>query len=448
MRKPFLFFVVFLLLAGCQEKQDQAGLDKFSGTQLMVWNRHLSEIIVRDIFTPPVASRIYTYPNIAAYEALLPAHPEFVSLAGQLNDLPAVPKPDSAKEIYTPVSGIIAFATVGKKLILDEARMQGYEDEYLAEIRRIGIRKEVLDNSVAYGRKVGEHILAWAQKDGYKETRALTRHYISNKPDVWAPTAPDYMPAVEPHWQKMRPFVMDSAAACKPHVPAAFDTLSTSDFYKQALETYNIVRNIDEEKKLIAQFWDDNPNISYTKGHVTYYKQKLTPPGHWLSIANTAIRERDLSLIEAAETYVMVTTALADGFISCWDSKFRYNTIRPDTYIERYIDPNWDPILQTPPFPEYPSGHSVISAAAATVLTHQFGDAFAFSDSAQVAIGLPVRKFNSFHEAALEAGESRIYGGIHFRPACENGTKQGNAVGSMVVSKLKTRKAQHTASVE
>ena len=448
MRKLLFFFIVFLLLSGCQEKQDQEALDRFSDAQLVTWNRHLSEIIVRDIFSPPVASRIYAYPNIAAYEALLPAHPDFNSLAGQLNDLPTVPQPDTTQEIYYPVSSIIAFATVGKKMILDEARLQGYEDEYLAELKRIGIREEVLNNSIAYGRQVGEHILAWAQKDGYKETRALTRHYISDRPDVWSPTAPDYMPAVEPHWHKMRPFVMDSAGACKPTAPAAFDTLSSSKLYRYALEVYNTVKHIDEEKLLIARFWDDNPNVSYTKGHVTYFKQKLTPPGHWLSIANTAIQERKLPMIEAAETYVLVATALADGFISCWDAKFKYNTIRPDTYIERYIDPNWDPVLQTPPFPEYPSGHSVISAAAATVLTHKFGDNFAFQDSAQIAIGLPVRSFKSFHEAAWEAGESRIYGGIHFRPACENGSKQGNAVGSVVVSKLKTRKVDQTASLE
>ena len=203
----------------------------------------------------------------------------------------------------------------------------------------------------------------------------------------------------------------------------------------------------DEEKLLIARFWDDNPNVSYTTGHVTYFKQKLTPPGHWISITSSAIRKNNLNMMEAAETYVMVATALFDGFISCWDAKYAYNSIRPDTYIERYIDADWDPILQTPPFPEFPSGHSVISAAAATVLTQKFGDGYAFADSTQMAIGLPVRTFKSFNEAAAEVGESRIYGGIHFRPACDLGYKQGNAVGNLVLQKLRTGMKQQTTQL-
>lgn len=445
--KLLLFLLVVPFMFGCEEKYDEAALDKLSQSQLIVWNNHLSEIIIKDIFTPPVASRIYAYPNIAAYEALAPAYPAYHSLASRLNGLADIPQPDTTKEMYLPVSSIIAFSTVGKKLILDELKMEEYEEEYLAQIRKIGIREEVLNNSIAYGRQVGEHILAWSKKDGYVETRALTRHVISKEPGAWQPTAPDYMPAVEPHWSQIRTFVMDSAAQCKPQSPTAFDSIATSDFYKDAMEVYSIGNNMDEEKLLIARFWDDNPNVSYTTGHVTYFKQKLTPPGHWISITSSAIREKNLGMMEAAETYVMVATAVADGFISCWDAKYAYNSIRPDTYIERYIDPDWDPVLQTPPFPEFPSGHSVVSAAAATVLTRKFGDSYAYIDSTQMAIGLPARKFNSFNQAAAEAGESRIYGGIHFRPACDLGTEQGKDVGNLIVSKLKTRRMEQTAKL-
>ncbi|WP_242923226.1 vanadium-dependent haloperoxidase [Pontibacter liquoris] len=438
---------VFPFLFSCQEKQDQAALDNFSRTQLLAWNDHLSEIIIKDIFSPPVASRLYTYPNIAAYEALVPGNPTYVSLEGQLNGLTAVPKPAPGQEIYYPASSVIAFATVGKKLTLVEANLQKYEDQYLDQIRAIGIKKEVLANSIAYGRQVGEHILAWSKKDNYKETRALTRHILTKKPDAWQPTAPDYSTAIEPHWNKIRPFLMDSAAAFKPELPAPFDSTASSPFHKEAEKVYELVKNIDDEKLLIARFWDDNPNVSYTKGHVTYFKQKLTPPGHWVSITNYAIRQKKLSLMEAAETYVLVTTAMSDGFISCWDSKFKLNSIRPVTYINRYIDENWEPILQTPPFPEFPSGHSVISAAVATVLTHEFGDSFAFVDSTQMAIGLPPRKFSSFNQAAIEVGNSRVYGGIHFFPACDLGAAQGKAIGNFVLTKLHTRKTDKTAQL-
>ncbi|WP_026462099.1 vanadium-dependent haloperoxidase [Adhaeribacter aquaticus] len=449
MRSPFLvFFCLFtLFISSCQEKQDVAKLDAFSNMQLEQWNNNLSKIIVRDIFSPPVASRIYAYTNIAAYEALVPGYPEYQSLAGQLNGLPQVPKPDTTKEYYFPLASIKAFATVTKKLTLVPENTERFEKEYLDQIKKIGIKEEVLENSLAYGQQVGEHVIAWAAKDNYLETRALTRHVLSNKTNTWQPTPPDYMPAVEPHWNKMRPFVLDSAAQCKPMLPTVFDTLANSKFYKEAKEVYLLGKNSDDEKQLIARYWDDNPNVSETVGHATYFKQKLTPGGHWVSIASGVIKNKKLNIMQAAETYVYVTTSLADGFISCWDAKYKHVHIRPDTYIKEYIDKDWNPLIQTPPFPEFPSGHSVISAAAATALTHLFGENYAFADSTQLVLGLPVRKFKSFYEASDEAGISRMYGGIHFRPANELGAKQGKDVGSLIATKLKTRKTSLTAKL-
>ncbi|MDB5264284.1 MAG: Vanadium-dependent haloperoxidase [Adhaeribacter sp.] len=440
-----IFLILIPFLVACEKKQDKAALDVFSNAQLEQWNKNLSEIIIRDIFSPPVASRIYAYTNIAAYEALVPAYPHYQSLSGQLKDFEAVPKPQSGKEYYFPVASIKAFSSVCKKLTLVPENTESFEKAYLEHLQKIGIRKEVLENSLAYGEQVGQHVLAWAAKDYYLESRALTRHMLTAEPSKWQPTPPDYMPAVEPHWHTIRPFVMDSAAQCKPLSPTTFDSLASSKFYKEAQEVYQYSHQPDEEQILIARFWDDNPNVSYTKGHVTFFKQKLTPGGHWLSIASSVIEDKKLNIMQAAETYVLVSTALADGFISCWDAKYKYVHIRPETYIEKYIDQDWDPIIQTPPFPEFPSGHSVISAAAATTLTHLFGDNYAFTDSTQLVLGLPVRKFKSFYEASAEAGMSRLYGGIHFRPANEFGARQGKEVGALVTSRLKTRKNQSAA---
>ena len=437
---PCLLICLTALIWACTPKHDEARLNAFSANQLEQWNAHLSEIIIKDIFTPPVASRIYAYANIAAYEALVPGHPEYQSLAKQLNQLPEVPKPDSTKEYYFPVAAIKAFATVCKKLTLVAQNTEEKEKQYLARLGQIGIRPDILENSLAYGEQVGQHILAWAAKDNYKESRALSRYTQLRTQDKWVPTPPDYMPAVEPHWHTIRPFVMDSAAQCKPLAPTTFDTLPASRFYQEARQVYDIGQAADPEKQLIARFWDDNPNVSYTKGHVTFFKQKLTPGGHWISIASAAIKGRKRNLMQAAETYVLVTTALADGFISCWDAKYKYVHIRPETYIEKNIDQQWDPLIQTPPFPEFPSGHSVISAAAATALTHLFGDNYAFSDSTQQVLGLPVRRFPSFYAAADEAGMSRVYGGIHFMPANKYGALQGRQVGQLVAARLKTRK--------
>ncbi len=167
-----------------------------------------------------------------------------------------------------------------------------------------------------------------------------------------------------------------------------------------------------------------------------------------MSIASIASRKRGLNLMQTSEALTLTAIALYDGFISCWDEKYKSNHIRPETYIEKYIDPDWDPVLQTPPFPEYTSGHSVISAAAATMLTKLLGDRLAFTDSSEVAYGLPAREFNSFYDASEEAAISRLYGGIHFRPAIENGSIQGRKLGEYVARKIQTRKSSQAKPVE
>ena len=137
------------------------------------------------------------------------------------------------------------------------------------------------------------------------------------------------------------------------------------------------------------------------------------------------------------QIYTMVSVGLMDAFICCWDEKYRSDRIRPETAIRRYIDPTWLPILQTPPFPEYPSGHSTISSTSATILTHYFGEKFHYTDSIEVKYGLAPRSFDSFQQAAAEAAISRFYGGIHFMDAVDNGRTQGLRVGEWVLDRLK-----------
>ena len=209
-----------------------------------------------------------------------------------------------------------------------------------------------------------------------------------------------------------------------------------SDFYKEVIEVYETVNALDEEKKEIAQFWDCNPYVSHHKGHVMFATKKITPGGHWMGIAAIASKKDSADIMKAATTYALTSIALFDAFISCWDEKYRSNLIRPETVINRHIDEDWVPLLQTPPFPEYTSGHSVISGAAAVMLTHIFGDNFSFDDTVEVEYGLPVRSFNSFIEASDEAAISRLYGGIHYLPACEVGIKQGRELGIHLTQKI------------
>lgn len=434
--------LISVLFHACKQKAaSNEKLEAFSRSQLHAWNNKLSDVIIKDIFSPPVSSRIYAYTNIAAYEALAPGNPGFVSMAGQLNGLSQPPRPDASKAYYYPVAGVIAFSTVSQKMVLTGREMESYEKTYLEQVRELGLEEEILQNSVEYGRKVGKHILEWMSRDGYAEVKAMPRYVLTHHFGGWEPTPPDYAQAIEPYWNKMRPFALDSASQFKIEDPTPYDTVSSCQFYKESMEVYSICKNIKGDTLDIALFWDDNPNTPLIVGHVMSYRQKLSPGGHWMAITANALKTKNASLMQSAEAFSLVSIALADGFINCWHEKFRLKTIRPETFINRYIDPEWVPTIQTPPFPEYPSGHSMVSGSASAVLTSILGDSFAFTDSSEAAFGLPVRKFESFYAASEEAAISRLYGGIHFMPAIMNGLKHGRDIGSFVVKKIRTRKA-------
>ena len=198
----------------------------------------------------------------------------------------------------------------------------------------------------------------------------------------------------------------------------------------------NYTDTLDEKKREIAAFWDCNPFAVQDNGHLMVGIKKISPGAHWLGITGIACKKENKSFDETMQIFTHVSIGLMDAFICCWDEKYRSNRIRPETAIRKYLDPTWTPLIQTPPFPEYLSGHSTISATSATLLTHYFGDQYNYTDSVEVKYGLPARSFPSFQDAAVEAGISRFYGGIHFMDAVENGREQGLKVGNWVINKL------------
>jgi hypothetical protein len=404
--------------------------------------KQITDVIVHDIFSPPVASRIYAYASIAAYEAAIHQDPAYISLAGQVNGLTEVPKPVEGQEYSYPLASVQAMLKVGRALVFSEDKMDVFYEDLMKEFRDTGIPDDVFERSIEYGDQVGAHILAWSAKDNYKQSRSFPKYSISNDPATWKPTPPAYMDAVEPHWNKIRTFVIDSAAQFIPVRPTPFGTDKNSQFYKEAFEVLEITKNLTEEEKNIAFFWDCNPFMMNVKGHVMFATKKISPGGHWINITRVAAKTAKLDFVKSSEAYVWVSLALIDGFISCWDEKYRSSLIRPESYINQYMDENWVPLLQTPPFPEYTSGHSVISSSAATVLTNLLGDNFAFIDSTEVEFGLTVRSFASFKQASNEAAISRVYGGIHYKPAVEVGVTQGTKIGEFVLNKIRTRKKE------
>lgn len=407
------------------------------GLYLTEWNEALTDVMVTDIISPPVASRNYAYPNIAAYEVVAHLDPAFRSLAGQIHGLEDTPTPVGI--VDPELASIIAFSRVAQRLVFDGSPLARREEDVLDRARG-ELSRDVFEASIAYGDSMAAAIQAYAAADNYAQTRTMPRYQVvAEDPSLWVPTPPDYHDGLEPNWNQIRPFVLASADEFTPDPPTPFDESESSLFYQEMMEVYEVVNEASDEQLAIAQFWDCNPFASTHDGHTVSFAKKITPGGHWIGIAGIAAEGAELDAMRTAEAYALTAIALFDAFISCWDEKYRSSLTRPETVINRYVDPEWQPILQTPPFPEYTSGHSVASGSASVVLTTLFGEPFAFDDSTEVDYGLPVRSFDSFREAADEAAISRLYGGIHYKPAIELGVTQGRSIGQRVTEAIQTR---------
>ncbi|CAN5494881.1 hypothetical protein BH11BAC5_BH11BAC5_22260 [soil metagenome] len=438
MKSRTLFAACFVLIifSTCRQATSPEALNKFCENKLPEWNGKLTQVIIQDIFSPAVCSRIYAYANIAAYEGLRPQY-SYPTYAGRLHDLTQLPLAAPGHQYSYPVASIIAFTTVAQKMVFSGGLIVSMEKDFLKQLDSLNVNKALLDSSVSYGRQVGNHILAWAGKDGYLERNALPAYIVTKEAGRYQPTPPTYTDAIETNWKMIRTFVLDSAAQFRPPPPIPYDTTKNSAFYKETYKVYDAVKNPAAGDSATAWYWDDNPNTSVTNGHVTYFQQKNSPPGHWVFIAGSVAEKEKFDPAKTASLISATAIAMADAFISCWEAKYVYNYIRPETFINNYIDKDWLPLIQTPAFPEYPSGHSVASAAAATVLTKMVGANYGFTDSAEVPYGRPTRKFDSFYQASDQASTSRFYGGIHFMNALEKGMLEGRSVGNFVLLKLK-----------
>lgn len=432
-----LLVALLLVVVSCQKKQEPITVtseDYHKSVDKVI------EVMIHDIFSPPVASRIFAYPNIAAYEIIAKKDGRYKSLAGQIHDLGNIPNPKTDENLNYEMAALVAHMDLSRRLIFSEERVKAFRDSlYTLWADK---NEPMFNASKAYGLEVADFIGAWMDKDNYKQTRTMPKFTVNTEdPSRWQPTPPAYMSGLEPHWSRIRPFAIDSAAQFKPIPPPPFSMEEDSPFYKELMEVYQVRKSMigkgdKSEEIAIAQFWDCNPYVSVTRGHLMFATKKITPGAHWIGITKIACRKDDTDFATTTYAYTKTSIAIADAFISCWDEKYRSNLIRPETLINEYIDDSWEPVLQTPPFPEYTSGHSVVSGAASTALTDIFGDNFSFDDDTEVPYGLPVRSFTSFKQAADEAAISRMYGGIHYRAAIEVGVKQGRDLGKFIVDKL------------
>ena len=394
------------------------------------WFDLLYKLIQTERLSPPVASRAIGYAGVALYEAVAPGSPDRASLAGQLNALPPLPKPDLHRKydwqlvahgaLNGTIRGLFPQASADSKAAID-----ALDRQLSAELRK-NVPPPVVDRSLELGSDLAAAILAWASGDQFTQFNNCAYTPPTGE-GLWVPTPPLNRPALQPCWGQLRPFVLHSGSECGAPPPPAFSTDPGSDFYAEGFEVYDTTNHLSDEQRAIALFWADNAG------------ETGTPPGHWISIVGQIARQRSLSLGTASEAYARVGLAVADGFISCWNTKFVFNLLRPVTYIQQNIDATWTSPIATPPFPEYTSGHSVQSGAAATVLTDLLGE-FHFTDDTHGSRGLPARSFDSFLEAAEEAAMSRLFGGIHYRSAIERGVEQGQCIGGRIEDRVHFKK--------
>jgi hypothetical protein len=440
-KRLFIMLLMGLLFCACNsnnQKQDTVQTDtvQIHPATLIVTNMDkLKDIIVYDVFTPPVASRIYAYTTLAQYEAIRFSDTSFPSFLPRLHGFDELPQPLEGVKYNFTVAAVKAFTSMAVNVIFNKDSLLAYSNNTLNTLSTV-TDKEVFERSVQLGDSIGKIIWKRASKDFYKQTRGMAKYNVQRMQDKWQPTPPDYMDAIEPWWNKISPLTLDSASQCKPPVPYSYSSNKKSPFYKDADEVYKMANSLTDSLKSIAIFWDDNPFVMNHSGHASYATKKMTPGGHWIAIAAMACRNSNAGEVKTAQALALTSVALLDGFISCWDEKYRSEVERPITFINKYIAPDWQSFIQTPPFPEYPSGHSVISASAAVVLTQLFGDHFNFTDSSELQYQGVVRSFPSFYAAADEAGISRFYGGIHYINAINKGSMQGKEVGRIVLQKL------------
>lgn len=402
MRKITLLFLLLCVALGSRAQSAYT----YDSDVTRDWFR-LQNMLVKEGtgFTPPVASRAFGYSGLALYEALVSGMPDRLSLQSQLSGLTITP-PNPSINYHWPsvannclaiiVDSLWANATADQKDSI-HCLQDYYNGVFGNEPTFIGSRN--------YGETVAKDVFAWSKSDGGHQgylTNTDPNYVPPTGAGLWVPTLPNFGMALQPHWGDNRPYVAASVASpVIPVAPPVFSTDTNSAFYGYAYQVYATVNDLAPGQVIIANYWADGPNT-------------VSPPGHSMSILTQIMEAEDENLGYAAYAYAKLGMSQADAFISCWRTKFTYNLIRPLSYIQNYIDSTWLPIVETPPFPEYTSGHSSQSGAMTAVMNDLYGSTYGFTDSTHGTLYGGPRNFLCFDEAAYEAATSRMFGGIHY----------------------------------
>ncbi|MBW8685246.1 vanadium-dependent haloperoxidase [Chitinophaga rhizophila] len=427
---------IVLLILVCQSGYAQQHKTTFTDyIQPAVFS--LSMVMMHDVVNPPAACRFYGYATMAAYSIVAAHNREVPAASSFIRSYPEIAVHDSGRVYDHRIAAVYSILETGRQMLPSGFMLEKDEERLVLLFKKDRVPDSIIRNSIAIAVDVAKQVVQWSRPDGYGKLSTRVRYTPVKGEGYWYPTPPAYIEAVEPHWKTIRPMVIDSCNQFIPLPPVPFSKDSASAFFALNKEVRDAGVHLTMEQRVIASFWDCNPFAVSTYGHMAIGFKKITPGGHWMNITGIAARKAQLDFDKTVLVHAIAAVTMTDAFISCWDAKYQSNRIRPETYINRYIDVRWKPLLQTPPFPEYTSGHSVVSTAVATVLTYMMGDNFAYDDNSEEMFEIPARKFTSFLAASREAAISRLYGGIHYRDAIDNGVIQGQQVGEKVVEKIR-----------
>ena len=372
---------------------------------------------------PP--SRPFAYTGIALYEAVVNGMPAYQSLSGQLTDMPAMPQTTPGLAYHWPACANAALATMNRNLFpnisdANKAAMNALENELNAVYKR-DAGEEVFQRSVQFGKAVAQLVFDWSKTDGAANANAP--YTPPAGPGLWAPTPPAFAPAFGPYWGNNRLFVTGSLEGTVPNGPPAYSTDPASAYYKMAKEVYDVSQKLTPEQKAIALYYRDNPGFG---------------DGHYLSILKQILKQEKPKLDFTAMVLAKAGIACVDAGIGCWRIKFQHNQQRPIKYIREVLGHReWNTLFDTPPFPDFPSGHSTIAGSFGEILKGFFGNKYHFTDHTYDYLGMAPRSYNSFDELAKEIGDSRVYAGIHYRYSCERGCEQGRKIGQNIENRVK-----------
>jgi hypothetical protein len=401
-----------------------------SSNKVVIQWLELQQRLIRNTSNiPHVAySRHFAYTSVALYESIVKSDANYLSLSGQLNGF-TLPEITTPKNMDWRESANVTIATMFRHFYgsnaINKRLIDSLESVNLQVTRKSGIAADDINNSRRYGSQIAEAVIAWSANDGSSSKYA--EYTLPEGEGLWVKTPPTFGAAAAPYWRKNRYMVNPETNLLV--TPITFAAETKSEFYNMANEVYTVTNKLTDDQKKIAWFWDDSPNGKF-----------LSAFGHWASILRQVADGRKLSLLKTSELFVKMSLSQYDASIVCWEGKYKYNVQRPVTYIQKYIDKNWAPVIETPPHPEYPAAHATISQAAATALSDVLGEDCSFTDMTYNSIGMTERKFNSFADAATEAGYSRLYGGIHYKPSIEAGLALGKKTAEGVLKRLQFRK--------